>query len=264
MGMFSRYSEFIDFARGPQHWRYTSDDRPVIFGSQTYDPVPFKRGSISESFDAARGVLDIDVPLTLPLLDMYRGTSPMADIKVILYRRQKSTGKVSIRWIGVIGSVEFKTSIATVHGLPPGSRLSSNGLNQCWAKQCDRLVYGAGLGECNKDPNAMRVDAVLSDVQGSTARSDVFASKPSNWFAGGWFEWTDGTSIERRFIVEHVGDTVTFLTPALAANGTAGATYPGCDHTLDTCDKKFNNSINYGGDPWIPEKDPFGSDPIFS
>lgn len=263
MGVFSRNSEFIDFARGPQHWRYTSDDRPLIFGSQTYEPAPVKRARISESFDAARNVLDIDVPLTLPILDIYRGTSPMADINVTLYRRRKSTGVVKIAWIGIIGSVEFKPTIATIHGLPPSSRLSGNGLNRCWAKQCDRLVYGSGLGECNKDPNVMRVDGTLNAVTGSTVKAAAFATKPDGWFSGGWVEWTEGTAVERRFIVEHVGDTLTLLTPALTTLGRIVATYPGCDHTLQTCHDKFDNSDNYGGDPWIPAKNPFGNDPIY-
>jgi uncharacterized phage protein (TIGR02218 family) len=263
MGMFSRYSEFIDFARGPQHWRYTSDDRPLIFASQTYDNAPFKRGRITESFDASRGTLDIDVPLTLPILDIYRGTSPMANIQVILYRRRKSTGAVTIRWIGIIGSIEFKASIATIHGLPPASRLSGNGLNKRWAKQCDLRTYSTGLGMCNKDPNVMRMDATLREVSGSTVKADAFASKPSDWFAGGWIEWADGTAIERRFVIEHVGDTLTLLTPAQTFPGRVVAAFPGDDQTLQTCDEKFNNSDNYGGEPWIPEKNPFGSDPIY-
>lgn len=263
MGMFSRYSEFIDFARGPQHWRYTSDDRPVIFGSQTFDTAPFKRGRITESFDASRGTLDIDVPLSLPILDLYRGTSPMSDIQVILYRKRKSTGTVTIRWIGIIGSVEFKTSIATVHGLPPASRLSGNGLNRRWAKQCDLLTYGAGLGQCNKDPNVMRMDATLAFVSGATVRSLDFASKPDGWFSGGWIQWAEGTAIERRFVTEHIGDTLTLLTPALAAVGRAVVAFPGDDQTLQTCHEKFDNSDNYGGEPWIPEKNPFGNDPIY-
>ncbi|MGA7439507.1 MAG: DUF2163 domain-containing protein [Luteibacter sp.] len=263
MGAFSRYSEFVDFARGPQHWRYTSDDRPLVWASQTFDNAPFKRGRISESFDVSRTTLDIDVPLTLPLLDLYRGTSPMGDLNIILYRRRKSTGVVQIRWMGVIGSVEFKPSIATIHGLPPGAALSANGLNRCWQAQCDRVVYGVGLGECNKDPQAMRVDGTIRAVSGSVIESDALASKPDGWFSGGWVEWTEGTNVERRFVFDHVGGTATLLTPARVPVGTAVTFYPGCDHTAESCDTKFNNMPNYGGQLFIPKKNPFGNDPVY-
>lgn len=263
MGMFSRYSEFIDFARGTQHWRYTSDDRPLVWGAQTFDNAPFKRGRISESFDVARTTLDIDVPLTLPLLDLYRGTAPMDDIQIILYRRRKSTGVVEIRWMGTIGSVEFKPAIATVHGLPPGAALSANGLNRCWQKGCPHNVYGVGPGLCNKDRQVMRVDGTVAEVAGSTVEVASLGTKPDGWFSGGWMEWTEGTAVERRFVVSHVGTTAVLLTPARVPLGHRVAFYPGCDHTLKTCNDKFDNAPNYGGQPWIPIKNPFGSNPIF-
>ena len=39
--------------------------------------------------------------------------------------------------------------------------------------------------------------------------------------------------------------------------------YPGCDHTLTTCDTAFSNSLNYGGFPAIPQKNPWAGDPVF-
>ena len=35
--------------------------------------------------------------------------------------------------------------------------------------------------------------------------------------------------------------------------------FAGCDHTVDTCDQKFDNVINYGGWPYVPSKNPFES-----
>lgn len=60
-----------------------------------------------------------------------------------------------------------------------------------------------------------------------------------------------------------MGTVLTLLRPAQLPAGTVVATYPGDDHTLTTCDQKFNNAVNYGGDPFIPQKNPMGSDPIY-
>jgi len=39
--------------------------------------------------------------------------------------------------------------------------------------------------------------------------------------------------------------------------------YAGCNRTIQECSSKFNNTLNYGGMPFIPTKNPFGGDPIF-
>jgi hypothetical protein len=33
--------------------------------------------------------------------------------------------------------------------------------------------------------------------------------------------------------------------------------YPGCDRTRLTCSLKFGNIANFGGFPWVPQKNPF-------
>jgi hypothetical protein len=39
-------------------------------------------------------------------------------------------------------------------------------------------------------------------------------------------------------------------------------TVAGCDRTFATCQSKFGNSLNFGGFPWIPVKNPFAGDSI--
>jgi hypothetical protein len=33
--------------------------------------------------------------------------------------------------------------------------------------------------------------------------------------------------------------------------------YPGCDRSLAMCDERFNNAVNHGGFPWLPNSNPF-------
>lgn len=263
MSLLTRTIEFYDFARGAQHWRYTTENQPLIYQQQTYTYQSIKRSAISESGDLARNVLDITVPQSLPLLDLYRGTAPMEQISITLRKLRKGAETVHTIWVGEIGSVEWQHNTAVIHGLPPMAGLRGLGLKRNWQKQCPLVIYSAGLGQCNADRTSKRVDATLTTVSGATVKAAAFATKQDRWFDGGWIEWTVGTATERRFIETHVGDTITLLTPALVGVGTIVAAYPGCDQTLKTCDEKFDNAVNYGGQPWIPTKNPFGGDPIF-
>lgn len=265
MGFFNRTSEFYAFARGVQTWLYTSDDRAVTYNTHIYQPIAMKRGTISESADLTRNTLDITVPQGIALLDLFRGTAPLDVIGITLYQLPKGATQATTRWIGEIGSVTFATGgTATIHGLPPMATLQGNGLKRCWQKACPLNLYGAEQpGGCNASAAAMRVNATLTSVTGSVVQGATFAGQPNAWFAGGWIEWSSGTATERRFIISHTGDTLTLLTPALVPVGTVVAAYPGCDHTLATCNSKFNNAVNYGGQPWIPGINPFGSNSVF-
>ena len=50
--------------------------------------------------------------------------------------------------------------------------------------------------------------------------------------------------------------------PEGLAVGVAFEAFAGCDRTFATCQSKFGNSLNFGGFPWIPAKNPFAGDSI--
>ena len=69
---------------------------------------------------------------------------------------------------------------------------------------------------------------------------------------------------DRRAIRSQTGAVVAvaFPLPGLAATDTVNL-YPGCDHTLATCESKFSNRLNYGGMPYFPDKNPFSGTSIY-
>ena len=87
----------------------------------------------------------------------------------------------------------------------------------------------------------------------------VFLAKPVGWFVGGRLTAAGA----QRLIVASSGGAVTLSAPipGLTA-GDAFDAYPGCDHTLGTCASKFGNQLNFGGFPYIPQKNPFTGDAI--
>lgn len=263
MSFISRYIEFYEFTRGAQVWRHVTENKPLVYLGQSYNYENIKRSGLSESGDLTRNVLDLSVPTSMALLDLYRGQSPTEDIAITLYRQRKSDGVVEVRWVGIIGDVEWSTNKAIIHGIPPMASLRGNGLNRNWQKGCPLVVYSVGLGQCNADRESMRVNATIITATGAVVTAAAFGTKPDGWFEGGWIEWKEGAATERRYIQFHTGTTLTLLTPARVPVGTVVATYPGCAGTLTICDTKFDNAVNYGGDPWIPEKNPFGADPIY-
>jgi uncharacterized phage protein (TIGR02218 family) len=56
---------------------------------------------------------------------------------------------------------------------------------------------------------------------------------------------------------------ITYEIPNFPVGGDVLSLYPGCDHSMATCISKFNNLVNYGGFPYMTQKNPWSNVSIF-
>jgi hypothetical protein len=86
--------------------------------------------------------------------------------------------------------------------------------------------------------------------------------KAADYFAGGWLETGAGVNFERRGILHSEPTAPNKVTlhvdrPLLKALNSANVNlYPGYDGSIDQCETKFSNRINFGGHPYIPNVNP--------
>lgn len=57
-------------------------------------------------------------------------------------------------------------------------------------------------------------------------------------------------------MVEHVGNRVRLKYPFIETPHNDAIVSPGCDHLFKTCAKRFNNSLNFTGCPYVPPANP--------
>lgn len=253
--------EFYEFRRGVASWLYTSRRKPLVYQGRTFAPATIKRSAISQTQDLQRNVLDLTVPLTLPVLGQFQPVAPIA--KFTLLVRVLPAGDTVARgiWGGKVSNIEDNDHRAIIHCMPASAGLAATGLAGCWQKNCRHDLYGP---KCKASRPAVRVDGTLTAVTTTTIAAAAFAGKPDGWFAGGDVQWTTSTGlVEVRYIVSHVGQVLTLLTPSAVAVGTVVAAYPGCNHTADDCNTKHDNILRYGGQLYIPTKVPFNANPGF-
>jgi hypothetical protein len=265
MSLLSREIELYDFSIGLTHWRYTDAGREAIVEGQRYAPVALTRGRIAQSSEEAKNALEITAPLDLPLLTLFRPTSPGLRLRLDLKRVRVRDGLVRLAWTGHVADVDETHRMATLRCTSLAAAVDTLGLRRSWQSNCPLVLYSQGPGLCNADPDAHAVPATLSDASGLTVTSAAFAAYGDTHFEGGVLHWTGALGIERRFIVAHVGTTLRLLTPTTLAIGAAVTAYPGCDRTLGPkgC-AKFGNTLNYGGQPTLKGlRSPFGHDPVF-
>jgi hypothetical protein len=109
------------------------------------------------------------------------------------------------------------------------------------------------------------VEATVTALAGLTLTAAAFASQPSGRLAGGFVRWAraaDGL-IEYRTIKAHSGSTIQLDYGALdLAVGLELRAYPGCAHNWADCGY-HQNRHQYGGDLWMPVKNPFDGNPVW-
>lgn len=96
-------------------------------------------------------------------------------------------------------------------------------------------------------------------VGASSTQSIVNAAstitQANGYFTQGYIKFTSGQNLNLSTLIKvHNGQALT-LSPALlfpVSVGDAFTITAGCDHTAETCQTKFNNLINHGGSPYIP------------
>jgi len=254
--------EVYTFARDYQQWRYTSADRDVVVDSQTYLARSISRGKIESTSELSRLGMTLTVQRDLEVADMFRVSQPSAVVTCVLRQYHHGDGEVATLWSGRISSVTWQGAAALIALEPVYTALRRVGLRRMYQKQCPHVLYGSA---CRVGSAAFRLDALSDAVSGLTVSVSEASLETDGWFAGGYLEYDVALGIaERRFITGHVGATITLnAAPTGLAVGQPVRIFPGCDHSLTTCDGKFANALNYGGMPYFSAKNPFGGDPIF-
>jgi len=253
--------ELYAITAGLNSWRYTNALTAVLYQQQSYTPAAMTRSAIEMSTDLEKAQLTITVPLTLPLLDYFRPTVPIQKVWVTILRMARNASTASTLWSGAMANVESNQHTATLTVQSRFAAQANTGLRQKWQKSCPRVLYSA---DCGASRSVYRVDGLLTSVSGRTIRAAIFASKSNGYFSGGYIEWvTNGTNYVA-FVIDHVGDMLTLLTLPRLNIGDAVSAYPTCDHSTGVggCGR-FNNLPNYGGAPYTPLKNPFGSNKIY-
>ncbi len=255
--------ELYEFARAHLRWRYTSADRVISYSGVDYQPAAIERGPIEAARELARSRLTITLARDNPVADMYRIAPPSDVVTAILRQLHHGDGEAVVLWTGRIVGVDWQGARARLTLEPIYTSIRRMGLRRRYQRACPHVLYGVG---CDLSRETWRLDTTVSSVSGITVQAAGVAAQGDGYYAGGMLEWTDASGVyERRHIAAHTGPSLELdAQPVGLAVGMAIRVYPGCDHTLATCNAKFNNAANYGGMPYIPQKNPFGSlDPIY-
>lgn len=248
--------------------RYTDHDQELVVNrtgnplgiNGTYEPVHALTGSaLRSSADMSVDNQESDVTLDdfgITASDIRAGLYD--DVRVTLFRVNWRTPSDSgfILKHGPLGHKSLSgRGVATVE-LRGLTQYLQNTIVQTYSSSCRADL---GDAKCGFNLASVTITGTVSTVTSarlSFTSADAVSGSPGGYYTGGLVTFLTGNNATyRREVRSDGGAGAIILFEPLPANIQVGDTftiYPGCDKSLATCKAKFNNVINFRGEPFIP------------
>jgi len=254
--------ELFDFARSYIHWRYTSAQSDVTLDYVDYKATPISRTGIDLNTEINKSSLTVTVPRDNEVADQWRVSPPSEPIILTLSQYHEGDTDVIVQWMGRIITVEWAGSIANIILEPNYTSVKRPGLRRRYQRACPHVLYGPA---CRLTDDTFRLLSTVENIAGLGVSVYNATALGATYYEGGYIQWEIDLGIyERRYIVSQAGTVLTLDTSPFSLEvGQVVSVFPGCDHTLTTCNSKFGNSLNYGGMPYMPSVNPFGGTSLF-
>jgi hypothetical protein len=249
------------------YYGYTDCEHQISYLGKTYNPIPIDRDKLTSSGTLDKTAFRMRLPRGLPISDLFRVYPPNQVVTLVLMQGHANDAvpQYLVCWTGRVVSSDIKGDQIEFTCEPVATSMRRSGLRRNYQYGCSHALYGP---RCNANKAAAQV---IQAVVSATAYS---VTLPNNWFSpfqeshflGGLAEWvnTDTGEREIRTILKITG-TVIDLSGIVRGLGSGGSIelFKGCDRTMAGCNT-HNNIHNFGGQPWIPTKNPIVGPSPFS
>lgn len=254
--------EFYQFVRGGRRWLYTSDAEAVTTAAGTFTPQPIRRNAPSMGKEEKHSTLQLDVPRDFPIAMLFQAGAPGSPIWVSVGRLHRGETDIEWIWLGKVRGVSWTGSRAKLQCDPMDKALGRATLRMSYGYSCGLRLYSPA---CGASEAGWTSDAVITALSpdGLTLTAALLGTQPDGWWLRG--EVYHAGLDARQEIVGHTGTSVVlrFPLPGLKV-GDPVQVVRGCDHvwkradgSWGDCHAVFNNAANYGGEPFVGEKNPF-------
>ncbi len=254
----SRYGgkpvECFEFHQGGRAWRWTSADRVLLFPTGQFEPIAISREGLEFSEEDTGENIEIRVPRDNEVAALFIGDLPSSPVQVWIFRAHRGEELYAIAWFtGEVNRARFEESQAILVCRSTVAALDREFPTLSIQIPCNHVLYS---GRCGANPTTSRDVVSITTVNGATLISNDFGVRPDQWYRGGRLETFD--SSERRFIADHVGNTVKLISPmpGLVSGAQVWAVW-GCNHLETDCGPKFNNLPNHLGWKRLPKRNPW-------
>ena len=237
-------------------WLFTSADDTVVKEEEKYEPAYVKRNGFTRTGDARKATLEIEVGDSNPVALLFRAGWLVSPLIVTIFRHHYEDNEFSVLWKGRVTGCRWAGSVATLTSDSVSTLFRRAGLRRVYQMNCPHALYGPA---CRLNQASWANGATADSASGNVVIIPAAAGFPDGYLTGGMLKSGD----EYRMIVAHSGSSITMVDAISGlGEGSAVTLWPGCDRSMATCSGRFNNLANYGGLPFLPQKNPFSGDAL--
>lgn len=203
-----------------------------------------------DNLDVA-GILDA---AAITEADIMAGKYDFAEIEIFMVNVTDLTQGIITHRRGWLGEVTLKNGqfVAEVRGL--AQKLSQN-IVELYSPTC-RAIFGDG--RCKANLASYTVGGSVNTVSSRQVFISNSMTQAAGYFSGGEVVWLTGANAGRRMEIKEFSNKQFTLVLPMSNNVMVGDTFnaiAGCDKTISTCIAKFNNAVNFRGEPYVPGMD---------
>lgn len=255
---------------GPEassHYGFTDHERDIVYFEPTvgqevvFKAVPMDVDEIRSNGTLQDANTEVRIDGDVELVKLFRLYPPSQTVSVFIREGHADDpdGQFLLKFSGrIIGYSEPNDSTSfTCESI--ASSMRRNGLRRNYQYGCPHVLYGPSC-RASKPANTIAIPAVAATNGAATVELPVGWAADYVRYQGGIAEWAraDDGRKEYRTILRASATDVILAGPAFGvAAGTVLSLSRGCKHTMDDC-YLFDNILNYGGQPWIPLRNPIG------
>lgn len=252
---------------GSDYYAYTDSTAEQTVDGITYLPRPVKRDTISQDGTLDKSSIKIGIDVGNEVAELFRVYPPAYVVSLVI--RQGHIGdpdsEFLVIWAGRVVAAEREGGEAQLSAEPVSTSLRRPGLRRHYQYGCPHQLYGP---QCMADKASKTLSATVASVDGATITLDAGweGSFDAAKFLGGLVEWVNDAGLtDRRTILRITGNTLSLsgIVTGVAASDTVDVIL-GCNHKAyaeddGDCQPLHDNILNFGGDRWIPIKNPIGT-----
>lgn len=242
---------------------FTDHDRNIDFGGITYKAATgFTPSAIQNSGSLSVDNLEVEGMLasgSITEADILAGRYDFAEIEIFQVNyADLAQGSLKLRrgWLGEV-SYHKQQFVAEVRGL---TQALAQTMGELYSASCRTTL---GDSRCKVDMTANTVTGSVTTSLSNQQFIDSARSEASGIFCFGTLTFTGGANtglsmeVKEYICIAGTGGQVTLALPMpyAIADGDTYSLTKGCDKTIATCFGRFNNVVNFRGEPLVPGLD---------
>lgn len=154
---------------------------------------------------------------------------------------------------GWLGEIKYDPQSFTAEITSIGGR-ANNVIGKCYSSSC-KVEFASKY--CGKNVADYSYDGVVMGLAEVNSFVDSAREEPDGYFSQGSLLFTSGKNYGRKYNVKESREgkiSLDFIIDLKIAIGDEYQVIAGCDKAINTCINKFNNAINFRGEPYIPSR----------